>query len=264
MPSLLAHTKRLYLYAKLLRAEPDDLRAHSVTEKALLKQAQLLHAQVYRAHGYITDQDLTQSGLIDHREDPYQDHAQYFAVERQIDGKWRLIAASRLILSHKTKQHQSFQTYIHQTLTPQAKALVESSDPSRIAEVSALVKVPGQSLAAALMLYRAMWHYALAHDHELWLMSCDLRLYQRLKLLFGSALTKAGDIRYFKGHNIVPLLLRVDQSLDGLTTRKRWSLPPRRLLRRRLLAFMLRGLNLETLSDRYRQQFEDLKSRPSR
>jgi len=239
---IFSKSRKLLAYLKILQSDPAELRVSLVTQKKLLHAAQSLHAKVYLDRGYISAGDLLKSGVISKREDPYQSHSQYFVVERFVDNTWMVVAAARLILAREGQGHQSFQTYVHQELEPQYRSLVQALNPDLCAEVSALVKRPGESTQAVLLLYRRMWQYAVTSNRRIILMSCDVHLFDRLKFLFGPALVKVGPSNHFKGHQVVPLILEVDRSLKEIKHPRGRFNPIRYQFRRRLSSFMLRGL----------------------
>jgi len=177
--------------------------------------------------------------VIGEKEDPYQGHSRYFIVERSDGETKRVVASSRLILSDPTKGHQSFQTYRHQKLNSIAATAIERTKPEQCAEVSGLVKEPGENTIVTLMLYREMWRFSLKKKHELWLMSCDANLYKRLKLLFGNALIQAGEKTYFKGHEIVPVILEVPASLQRVKEIRHLN-PVKQQLQQKLVKFFLK------------------------
>src|SRR6266403_439409 len=154
-------------FYKILQENTEMYRVVVVKTKDHLDEAKRLHAKVYFKHGYIKPSDLTEDGLyIGRIEDPYQDHAQYFVVER-IDGPQpQVVSAARLILKHKNKGHESFQTYVHQPLYEKYKTKIEQIDPATCVEVSGLVKDSGVSTIAVFMLYRAMWQYSVQHGYR--------------------------------------------------------------------------------------------------
>jgi hypothetical protein len=223
--------------------EPAELHVIEVDNAGQLQEAKKLHAKVFLSHGFVKESDLTNHGLeIGGAEDPYQSHAKYFAVERTNGSKPRTVAVSRLILCDPAQGHQSFQTYRHQKLNENAKALIDGTVPEDIAEVSGLVKQPGEKTIVTLMLYREMWRYSIRKHHKLWIMSCDAALYNRLRLLFGDSLVEAGEKKYFKGHEVVPVILEVEDSLNRISEMKHLS-PLKRQLQAKLVNFFLRGPN---------------------
>jgi len=223
-----------------LGTEPKELRAHEVIDTNRLNSAKELHAKIFHARGFVKDTDLIKQGrVIGEKEDPYQGHSRYFIVERSDGETKRVVASSRLILSDPTKGHQSFQTYRHQKLNSIAATAIERTKPEQCAEVSGLVKEPGENTIVTLMLYREMWRFSLKKKHELWLMSCDANLYKRLKLLFGNALIQAGEKTYFKGHEIVPVILEVPASLQRVKEIRHLN-PVKQQLQQKLVKFFLK------------------------
>jgi hypothetical protein len=224
-----------------LGTEPKELRAHEAINPNQLNSAKELHAKVFHSRGFVKDTDLIKQGrAIGEKEDPYQGHSQYFIVERSDGKKNRTVAASRLILADPLKGHQSFQTYHHQKLNSVAMAAIAKTKPEQCAEVSGLVKEPGENTIVTLMLYREMWRFSLKQKHELWLMSCDANLYKRLKLLFGNALIQAGEQSYFKGHEVIPVILEVPASLQQIKEIRHLN-PVRQQLQQKLVKFFLKN-----------------------
>jgi hypothetical protein len=206
-----------------------------------------LHASVYHARGYVQDEDLVgKAKYIGHKEDPYQRHAQYFVVERELDGVRQVVATARLIYADPNKGYQSFQTIVHQPIYEKYSKMIHELDPDKYGEISALVKLPGEDTKVTIMLYREIWHYTLSHGYSKLLMSCDARLFQSLKILFGDSLVKIGDAKYFKGHNVVPAMLDITSSVDNLLKVSRYN-PLKRHLQLKVVKFFLRGLPSEFL-----------------
>ena len=73
-------------------------------------------------------------------------------------------------------------------------------------------------------------------------MSCDVRLYRRLKFLFGDALTQVGKESYYMGSMVVPAALEVEHSLQVVQAGERSHNPLQRQLRRAMVKFFLEGL----------------------
>jgi hypothetical protein len=246
-------------YARLLKSEPQDVRVLVVNTDDHLKGAKQLHAKVFLKHGYITEENLLEDGIIDLLEDPYQEHAQYFIAERMIDNQWKLVAASRLIKGHAEKGHKSFQTLNHQEIYKRYEKQIAAIDPASCMEVSALVKESGESTVITLMLFRAMWQYSVQAGSSIWLMSCDAKLYARLEFLFGDALTKIGEQRFFKGHDVVPGLLDMNESLYRFLVQAKSLNPFKRSMKRALVKFFLAGLPKKYLDDKHLAEIERLR-----
>ncbi len=232
-------------YAAMLQKNRADVRSGIVTEAQALKKAKQLHAKVFLSRGYITDADLTTEGTIDTNEDPYQEHSEYFVVERLIDSEWRIQAVARLIHFHPEKQDSSFQTLVHQDVNKESRELIQLVGLENCFEVSGLVKETGESTLAVMFLYREMWQYALMNGQKLWLMSCDAGLYKRLSFLFGNAFQQIGKKSFFKGHDVIPALLDIRGSISVFTGKTKSRNPATKLLQHRLANFFLSGLPTE-------------------
>jgi N-acyl-L-homoserine lactone synthetase len=145
---------------------------------------------------------------------------------------------------------------VHQKLDVAHRGVIEKTDPSTIAEVSGLVKEPGESSVAVYMLYRAMWQYSLTKNIRLWLMSSDERLYNRLTAVFGDKITRIGPGGYFKGHQVVPVMLDIQGSLDRLLVLGSRRHIIQRNLQRYLIKFFLRGLPARVITDSHHQMLK--------
>lgn len=244
------------VFWKALGGEPNKFKVSIVQNEQQLSEAKELHAAVFLAKGYVSEADLTSDGKhIGLTEDPYQTHSQYFIVERNHGDTTKVVASARLILSDERLGHRSFQTYEHQELLPKYRQLIERELPSSLAEVSGLVKDRSENTIVTLLLYRAMWQYSLVTGHRYWLMSCDDRLYKRLKLLFGNTLVEAGKRKFFKGHTVVPVILDVPYSVHRLLRVARIN-PLKRRLQISLVRFFLAGVDQSVLSDDQKRQLK--------
>ncbi|HEX3082232.1 MAG TPA: hypothetical protein VHQ86_03180 [Candidatus Saccharimonadia bacterium] len=239
---------QLLTFNKVFKEDTGMFRVIVVDEPHYLNKAKQLHAKVYLARGFVKPTDLTDDALyIGPKEDPYQFHSQYFVVERTDLPEPQVVSAARLIYKDPHKGHDSFQTYIHQPLYKKYKAKIELLDPASCAEVSGLVKERGTSTAAVFMLYKAMWLYSVQNGYQTWLMSCDVRLYLRLKLLFGRMLQRIGEKRHFKGHDVVPLMLDTERLFDYLLAVKPLN-PFKRKVHEALTRFLLDGVDRNELN----------------
>jgi hypothetical protein len=92
------------------------------------------------------------------------------------------------------------------------------------------------------------------------LMAIDMKLYKRLKLLFGDALVQIGDESYYMGSTVMPVAVEVQHSLASLIKTSGSLNPYKRQLRRELLSFFLYGLPKRYLQEKYLNQLEMLET----
>jgi hypothetical protein len=248
--------KQTLKYYRQLNTELPGLRTVIVERPDQLSAAQELHARTYRALGYATDADLTGDGLrIGPDKDPHQAHAQYFSVEGLRDDARRTVAACRVIHADPGLGLQSFPTYATQELYPKYRRLIEGLDPAACGEISALVREPGVSGKAALMLYRAVWHYSLRQRYELLLVGCDTRLYPRCKMIFGASWSRIGPDGELWDSPVVPVMIDIPNSLDEALKLSQVN-PVRRRIKMKALQFFLRGLPEEAIRPEHRARLD--------
>lgn len=205
-------------------------------DKQDLRDAKRLHAEVYIAKGFVTKSDI-KDDVIHEFSDPHQLHAEYFVVKK----KQEIIAVARQIVYKGTgSHHESFPVLDKAIIYSRSRTRLLAYHPTEIVEISALVKKSGESSVAPLILYRALWRYSLRSEHRVWVMACDVRLYERLKLLFGPTLTKIGQRTPYKGADVVPVAIDIAHSVKYV---QRIVNSPRRGfldLKRRAAKFMIK------------------------
>ena len=137
-------------------------------------------------------------------------------------------------------------------LYPRYRRLLEAADPAACGEISALVREPGTNGKAALMLYRAIWHYALSQHYDYLLVLCKARLYRRCKLIFGESWIRVGpDYRRLASIREIPVIIDIRGSLDAALTLSRIN-PVKRQIKLKALSFFLRGLPEEAVLPAHR------------
>jgi len=253
--------KQTLKYYRQLAAEVPSLRTVVVSEPDALSEAKKLHARTYLRVGIQPAEALTSDGHIGLAADPYQTHAQYFSVQDSRDGEPRTVAAARVIFADPGSGFDSFPFFRERRpLYPRYRRLLEALDPAACGEISALVREPGTNGKAALMLYRAVWHYALSQRYECLLVLCEARLYRRCKIIFGPSWIRVGSSDYSMNVRIVPVMIDIRGSLDEALTLSRVN-PVKRRIKLKALRFFLRGLPEDVIQpahrvklDRYRLQ----------
>jgi hypothetical protein len=208
-------SRRLRDYAAYVRvfSMPEmksSYEAHVIDpeDEKLLQQAKELHAATYLRKGFVEIGE-TINNIIHETADPHQAHSTYFAVLHH--GK--VVATARQILyKGEGEHHDSFPVLQNAIIYERSRRRIENHHPTHIVEISALSKKSGESAIVPLVLYRCMWQYSRTHDHSLWVMACDIRLFERLKLLFGPTLVKIGKRTAYKGGDVIPIALDIAAS----------------------------------------------------
>ncbi|HVI69224.1 MAG TPA: hypothetical protein VM581_02085, partial [Magnetospirillaceae bacterium] len=235
--------------AAFRKDEHSNFRVEEVVSDDYLGAAKKLHAKVYLSRGFVSEKDVV-DGLLTHHADPHQKHSRYFVV---IDLKTsRVVATARQIELKQGYGHNSFAIVKQANLYERARRMVRKHDPAKTIEISGLAKESGVSKIAPLLLYRAMWHHSLRSEHTLWLLACDVRLFIRLKLLFGAGISKIGRVTPYYGGDIVPAVLDVQNSVTNLKKALERANSFEKPLRRRIVRFMLNGIPAKHLNSRER------------
>jgi hypothetical protein len=241
------------------RKEFTGLEVLEVNNHDHLLAAKKLHAKVYLERGFVGARDVDKNDILTTKKDPYQGHSVYFLV---IDKKTKeVIATARQILALPGQEHESFPLVKYTSLYTKAYDMISAHDPKLCVEISGLAKKRGASKLAPLLLYRAMWHYSLKQHHTLWLLTCDVRLFARLKLLFGPAILRVGRTNFYLGSDVVPAVLKVQSGVTELRHSLITSTPVARALRRRVTRFLIKGLPVDALNAHEKRALADLAKR---
>jgi hypothetical protein len=249
--------KQTLKYYRQLGAEVPGLRTVLVSEPDALSAAKELHARTYLRVGIQPPRAITPEGHIGLAFDPYQTHAQYFSV-RDVGGvEARTVAAVRVILADPDSGLDSFPLFHEKRpLYPRYRGLLEAADPAACGEISALVREPGTNGKASLMLYRAVWHYALSQRYAYLFVLCKARLYRRCKVIFGNSWIRVGP-SYDRLANIreIPVIIDISGSLDEALTLSRVN-PLKRRIKLKALQFFLRGLPEDVILPAHRAKLD--------
>jgi hypothetical protein len=225
-------------------------------DKALIDAAKKLHAATYLRRGFVLPSDII-GDKLSHRTDPHQHHSHYFVV---IDKKTGLISGTaRQIRAHRTQGHYSFPLFTQAQLYKYSRDYIEKFKPKECVEISGLVKHKSADSMVPLLLYRALWHYSLRNNHKIWLMACDVRLYERLQLLFGSAIRRAGKTTPYQGGDVVPAIVDIQSSVSALKRSLRSMSWFKWRIRRQIVDFFLHGAPYEIMSAEEKRAFQKLK-----
>jgi len=214
----------------------------SIYDEELILKAKKLHASVYLNRGFISLDHLNAQGVLKLDHDPHQFHATYFVVTENSEIGNPIIATARQISATEELGFDSFPILDKARLFPKDKRRIKRGLPQDYVEISGLAKAVGVSSMAPLFLYRAMWHYSLTTEQKYWLMACDVRLYKRLKLLFGPSIRQIGESSLYQGGDVIPAILDIPSSLAVVSNTMPIFNPLNRQIRRAILIFFLEGL----------------------
>ena len=185
------------------------VKKHAEITPALLGEAKKLHASIYLERSYIDHSDVGSNGYMNYRADPHQRHSEYFiAIDKNYPNK--VLVTVRQIRADIG--HDQLPILSLARLKTKSKSEVLSVASSQITEISGLAKAHGVPSAAVLELYFAMWSESMKRSDKIWLMACDVKLYNRLKILFGGTITRIGKRTRYKGGDIIPCKLELSAS----------------------------------------------------
>lgn len=179
-----------------------------------LRHAKKLHAKIYLERTFIDSKDVGKDGTIHHKADPHQNHADYFVVVDK-DRPNKVLATARQIKT--VDGHDDLPVLVQARISKRSYRNILKVTPEHCIEISGLAKNKDVPSEASLELYRSMWLYSIEHGHKYWLMACDVKLYKRLKILFGNSIRRIGRQTSYKGGDIIPCLLDLDKSHIVLT-----------------------------------------------
>ena len=199
--------------------------------------AKKLHASVYLAKDFVSESDLEED-IIHHRSDPHQNHAEYFVVKRR---NVVVAVARQIVYKGVGEHHESYPVLSKAIIFERSRQRIISHHPKEIVEISALVKMKGESSIVPLLLYRALWRHSYKKKHRLWIMACDVRLYERLKILFGATLTRIGQRTPYKGGDVIPVAIDLPRAYNYVRKLASTSSGMRPMsVKRRAAKFMLK------------------------
>ncbi|MBP9826954.1 hypothetical protein KBC99_00570 [Candidatus Saccharibacteria bacterium] len=225
----------LEFYRIFSKGIDQNLLARKINSSHEIKKARFLQSSVYLDRGFILADQVGKNGLIKEEFDRHIGNSAYFVVQ---DHNNAIIATARLIENNKKTYTQPI---LHlANLYPSYSLQLKKYNPSQVVEASALAKVKGRSSVAVLYLFREMYQYSLHRRHKVWLMACDVRLYERLKTLFGPAVRKIGRKTAYFGGDVIPAAIQLDSCIHEILS----DINPVNLwLRKRICRFFISGLD---------------------
>ncbi len=205
----------------------------------LVDDAQKLHASIYLSRGYVSEEDVDETGRLHKLSDSHQEHSHYFVVTVEENGVENVVATARQIESVEPLGMNSFPIIKRSKIYQRSLFEIMGQTPESCIEISGLAKKRGTNSAAVLLLYREMWYRSLRDGHTLWLMACDVVLYEKLIILFEGAIQKIGSRTSYQGGDVIPAMIRPLEVLDSLISATKSSHYQKRVFRRKLLSFLL-------------------------
>jgi len=243
-----------------------SLAGHKTVElgksHGLIEHAQKLHASVYLSKGFIDPNDLDENDRLHTIADPHQSHSHYFVITLDVAGLETVVATARQIEAKDSKGMSSFPIVEKAKIFNRAVAEISSQNPYACIEVSGLAKRRGVSQAAILLLYREMWYRSLRDGHTLWLMACDVKLYEKLIVLFEGAIKKIGDKTSYQGGDVIPAMARPQEILGSLIYVTKSSRLQKRVFRKKLLEFLLVDYPKALIDPLQQKELRKLKIKP--
>jgi len=185
-----------------------DLTAHRVTTPEDLTSARHIHAQEYRRRGYVADSDLS-DGVLSSASDPWQSQSQYFVAR----ANRRTIGVARLIHADTALE---LPTMMLHDLDADVRAILERQVRGTIAEVSALVTLPGAPPDGLLALLSVMWRHSVAAGHVGWVFAIHPRVRTHIHDLLGPVTVRFGPDQWYLGSMVVPGSLWLETARDVL------------------------------------------------
>ncbi len=234
---------------KTLSSVPVHSRHH-------LMAAKQLHVDVYLDRGFIRPHDIGFEGTLTLDADPHQAHSKYFVVRPAGEQKEGILAAARQIQLDPSRGLHSYPILQHASIWDSGRDLIARYDPARCVEISALVKRRGATSWAPLLLYRSMWQHSVKHRHQLWMMACDVRLFPRLRQLFGEAIIQIGDQTPYYGGDVIPAALQIQGSISAMLDEFEKITPIKRGYRKHILRFYLKGLPISSITESNQQRLK--------
>lgn len=198
-------------------------KVSKVTKGLRLDEAKKLHARIYLAHGFVSENDVSPDGYLVEGTDPHQNHADYFVVIDNVHDE--VVALVRQI--HQRAGHQL--PVLSYRLSKKRYAHTHRHD---IVEISAFAKKPGVDSRVTILLFAEMLRHSRQNGHQYWVFACDSQVYRRLKTLFGRLLQKTGPEVFYMGSKVIPAEVDLDRALGQLHRNYRYSVPPLRQVRK--------------------------------
>ena len=257
---MMTHVRSMEMFWHIVNRQKLRYVARIAKNHCEVLAARRLHAKEFIRRGFLTEDDIDDTGCIRASRDEYHRHSIYYVVENA--SNQQIVGASRQILGTPEKGYFSFQVMKHVDLFPKALATVKSRQLTEICELSGVVKERGQPTIVPLLLYRTMWHQSLLMGHELWLMLINDKAYQPIQKLFGRMLIRVGPPLMYWSTRVYPCTVRTSQALDALIEESRSAGSAIEQYRARLLVrFMIDGLDLELLGPATRRELALLHGR---
>lgn len=225
-------------YLKIIKAQlrlelPDEppYGAKVIVEDGeLLKKAKNLHTSIYVQKGFVSVDEIDQDGKISLKSDPHQNHSDYFAIVDKTSGN--VLATARQIKA--IGGHHDLPIMDKAKLRRRHKKKLSKKPHEKMIEISGLAKDTGVASAAVIELYKAMWLHSEKQGHNYWLMACDVKLYPKLRVLFGRSIHRIGRRTKYKGGDVIPCVLDLTSARKVLNKNKKSRHPVYKNIRRKV------------------------------
>lgn len=186
--------------------------AFAITDSQLITEARQLTAKIYLKKGFVTADDIDESGAIKVSSDPYIGSSEYYIATNENS---EIAATTRKIRFDAAKGEESFPVWLHKSEFYEDKVEhIESVGLDTCVEISALAKLSSKdpSGLSALHLYRSLIQDALRPDEngapreKIFLMALSPRLHEQLSTYFDGAIKRIGPNLDYPGEEVVPAM----------------------------------------------------------
>lgn len=240
------------------RTSPLDLSEYSdcfrIDSDELLEESRRLTASVYLARGFVSQDQVNSQGLIADEYDPYVKHSTYYATTSS--DKQQISATLRLINYNPEAGKRSFPmiSEFEDCIEPEFKDKLEKIGYSNIHEISALARDRDLDSAgvSAMQLYRTMFLDAWSDkgidaDKSTFIMACNPKLADRLKLLFGESMQVMGSNMPYTGQEAVPLMFENFSGAIDTIKRSRDAKNPYKTLQSEVVKYFFNGADIQAV-----------------
>lgn len=202
-----------------------------ITDPSTLLAARQLHGQVYVDSGYV--RSLSEWGVIDDR---YVDRSTYFGAVTQTGDVAGVVRQINPTIG------LDLPAALHVPLSPEGRRHIETLDPRRVVEVSALAVDKAhwtQAFTISAGLYRAMYtEFLTKRSISHWIAIMDDRLLTVMQDMFGFPFRILGSSTWYMGSACTPVALDAYEAFDAV-----YNTDPE------LRDYFLEGLDLSTWHD---------------
>lgn len=175
----------------------------------MVTAARAMHADAFLKAGFISSDDVDDSGSMKAHVDKYHDIAEYFIAEDVKTGEPK--ATCRLLSSDDISHLQAVANTI---FSDTEKKFLESIEPTAIVELSGLAKKKGESQLAVLALFRAMLMYSRSNGIHYWIMVVNEGYYGYLSKTFPDFIYEFGKPSRYMNTRVISCVVSIDKIYD--------------------------------------------------